>query len=524
MIGFFLKPRLLVAALLGTVLLLGGLSGCKNGPFQTTELELPTVELLPNDTFFAEYQWNLPLINAPRAWALADLLQAGGDASHAVVAVIDQAVQAGHPDLAGVLTNDGYDFVRNTTIPGGSTTTTAWHGTHVAGIIGALTNNEMGVAGVAGNRAEAPRVKIMPLAVLGDDGSGSFAALTNAILYAAGLENDSGRLPGRRADVINMSLGAERSSSLGLSFDEAMLQSAIEDARARGVVVVAAAGNGPPNGDPMAGIGQRGGVDVPAVLAGVIGVGSVYRSGTDDSGTPIVTRSIFSDYGDGLDIMAPGGSGVEENQPYGVASTLSTPNNYGEMPGTSMAAPHVAAVLALGRYIAPHASVGDLETVLFRTTRSIGNATEYGFGLVDAEQFMQTFWSRSRLVAARDVAETRQSTAEFLSNRLRTIRDSVVTESDGVLGGTPTGRIRVILDPAVLERAADPQALLDEVAAAGGVRWVAQGRHWNRAALPVDATADVLEVAAALEAHTAVILAGPETDTPLRAYAAPFQE
>ncbi|MDV7397665.1 S8 family serine peptidase, partial [Arthrospira platensis SPKY1] len=104
----------------------------------------------------------------------------------------------------------------------------SFHGTHVTGTVAAATNNGIGVAGVAFD------ARVMPLRVLGQRG-GTIYDIIQAVHFAAGLPNDSGTLPTRRADVINLSLGTTAFS--------ANLQGALDQARAAGVVVVAAAGN-----------------------------------------------------------------------------------------------------------------------------------------------------------------------------------------------------------------------------------------------------------------------------------------
>ncbi|MFQ5575274.1 MAG: S8 family serine peptidase, partial [Terriglobia bacterium] len=193
-----------------------------------------------------------------------------------------------HPDLAGKVIN-GPDFFNDDL----DSFDDHGHGTHVAGLAAAITNNGRGVAGVSwGSR-------ILGLKVLGRYGYGYYGDIAQAIIYAA----DNG------ADVINMSLGGGGYSQT--------LQDAIDYADAAGVVVIAAAGN---SGDRT--------MSYPAGNRHVMGVGA---TDTDDS------KASFSTYNESVDISAPG------------VSNLSTypGNRYAWMSGTSMATPHVAGLAAL---------------------------------------------------------------------------------------------------------------------------------------------------------------------------------
>jgi len=235
-----------------------------------------------NDYYFVKgYQWALTKIQAPQAWDLTT------GCSTISIAVLDTGVDMSHPDLSGkVVGNVNYSS-------SGTVSDVYGHGTHVAGIAAAATNNGQGVAGLGYNSA------ILNVKVLGDDGAGTYSAVAYGIVWAA----DHG------ARVINMSLGGTSLSST--------LQDAVNYAWGKGVVLVAAAGN---NGNNVP--------FYPAYFQNVIAVAS---TDSTDSLTP------YSDRGDWVDVAAPGDS---------IWSTR--PNNsYGSMSGTSMASPHVAGLAAL---------------------------------------------------------------------------------------------------------------------------------------------------------------------------------
>jgi subtilisin family serine protease len=285
-----------------------------------------TAQVVPADDPQQDRQWGLPAINAKRAWA-------EGDASGQVVAVIDSGVDGGHPDLAAALV-PGHDYVRGDSDPDDE----SGHGTHVAGTVAAVAGNGVGVAGAA------LRAKVMPIKVLDAAGSGSSADVAAAIRLAV----ESG------ADVINLSLGGPTPSTL--------MSAAISDALAKGVPVVAAAGNqssSTPN--------------YPAAQPGVIAVGAVDRT---------LAHASFSNTGNHLAVVGPGVSihGTTRR-------TDAAPSGYGAMSGTSMATPHVASVVALLRAAAPTADVSRLRDAVVDTAADLGatgHDATYGAGLVDA--------------------------------------------------------------------------------------------------------------------------------------------
>jgi thermitase len=236
----------------------------------------------PNDTYYSGYQYGLQTTQTNLAWDIAQ-----GNSTQEI-AVLDTGVDYTHPDLDGK-TIKGYDFVDNDNAPMDAN----GHGTHVAGIAAAETNNATGIAGTA------PNTKILAVRVLDANGSGTLEDVADGIRYAA----DSG------AEVINMSLGCDCHT--------VALEDAVNYAWNKGVVIVAAAGND-----------NTSATFEPASYTNVIAVGAVNNKDR---------KASFSNYGTWVDVVAPG---------VDIASTYPG-NQYVYMSGTSMASPFVAGLAAL---------------------------------------------------------------------------------------------------------------------------------------------------------------------------------
>ena len=315
-------------------------------------------------------QWHYPLINLPAAWDTT----VGSD--DVVVAVVDTGILSGHPDLRGQLV-PGYDFIRNRLDAGdgdgidpnpedpgnsGDPGASSFHGSHVGGTVAAAGNNGIGVAGVAyGSR-------IMPLRALSASGGSSYD-VSQAVRFAAGLANDSGIVPQRRADVINLSLGGESFSQLN--------QALYQELHEAGVIVVAAAGN---EASTRA--------SYPASYDKVISVSAV------DAQARLTN---YSNRGSRVDVAAPGGDNARDfngdGYPDGVLSTGRSANGfaYTFLSGTSMAAPHVAGVMALMKSVNPDLTPADVDALLEggELTDDLGNPGRddlYGHGLINARK------------------------------------------------------------------------------------------------------------------------------------------
>ncbi|MFJ5830922.1 S8 family serine peptidase [Streptomyces sp. NPDC093089] len=335
----------------------------------------------PNDTDYAK-QWDLfePTggMNVPAAW---DKTTGTG----VTVAVIDTGYAA-HSDLAGNIVA-GYDFIStsadardgngrdadakdegdwNATAgecgTGSTASNSSWHGTHVAGTIGAVTNNTKGIAGIAYN------AKIQPVRVLGKCG-GSSSDIADAITWASG-----GTVPGVPANanparVINLSLGGASSTC------PSVYQTAINGAVSRGTTVVVAAGNSNANASGF----------TPANCSGVITVASTSREGN---------RSYYSNYGTIVDVAAPGGEtrrstdtpGTVTTPENGIYSTLNSglttqsTENYKPYQGTSMAAPHIAGLAALLKSAKSTLTPAEIESAIKTNARPLPGTCTGGCG------------------------------------------------------------------------------------------------------------------------------------------------
>lgn len=324
--------------------------------------------MTPNDTHYATYLWGLQSgtggLRADQAWNTTS-------GAGVVVAVLDTGY-VNHTDLDPNLL-PGYDFISNKSVAGDGggrdadprdpgdyyrNQSSSWHGTHVAGTVAAVGNNGKGVIGAAyGSR-------VVPMRVLGR-GGGYTSDIVDGIVWASGGSVAGVPANANPAEVINMSLGGSGACS-------STYQNAINAAVARGTTVVVAAGN-----DNL----DAGGF-TPASCNNVINVAATNKAGT---------RASYSNYGSRIDVAAPGG-----DSPDCTTLVVSTGNagtkgpsteNYTCMAGTSMAAPHVAATVALMQSVASTPlTPAQVESILKATLRPFpgSNDRPIGTGIVDA--------------------------------------------------------------------------------------------------------------------------------------------
>ena len=328
---------------------------------------------VPNDPLFGQ-QWDLfdPTagVRAPAAW---DRSTGAG----VRVAVIDTGVRP-HADLVGNLL-PGYNFISDSFVSGGppgsgrsndasdlgdavtanycgtgsQASNSSWHGTHVSGIVAATAGNAVGVTGVAFN------AKVVPLRVLGRCG-GYSSDIADAIVWGAGIPVLGVPVNPNPAKVLNMSLGGD-------GFCGTTLQTAISAARAKGAVVVVAAGNY--NADAS--------TTFPANCSGVIAVAATGKSGG---------KASYSNFGSNVTLAAPGGdSGAGILSTLNAGATTPGADSYAFYMGTSMATPVVSGVVALMFAVNSSLTPDQVTTMLKASARPFpAPCVKCGAGIVDA--------------------------------------------------------------------------------------------------------------------------------------------
>lgn len=380
-----------------------------NVRLQRLQAASPT-PFFPNDVQFSQ-QWALQLpstvaagLNMPTAWGRWGGLSKSS--APVTMAVVDTGVRFDHPDLSGRLL-PGYDFVSeleyandgngrdsDASDPGDWVTraesftaafrgcdveNSTWHGTGIAGLMAANHSNGLGVSGVY------PQGQILPVRVAGKCGA-SLSDLLDGLRWAAGLPVAGVPSNPHPARVINLSYG-------GSSACDAAYQTAINEVRAAGALVVVAAGN---NG---------GALTRPADCQGVVAVTATRSDGA---------KADYASFGPLVALAAPGGSGYAGSDA-GLLTTLDTGHQgpvgatYGELTGTSFAAPLAASVAGMMWAVNPNLTLSDVERLLRQAVRphahsavlgscqnglfsqGVCNCTTStcGSGLLDADQALQ---------------------------------------------------------------------------------------------------------------------------------------
>lgn len=285
----------------------------------------------PNDPAY----YNTAFVYAPQRMNAAGAWDFTLGNPNVVIAILDTGVNANHPEFAGRIV-PGYDFINYDANPDDDN----GHGTHVAGIATAGTNNGIGNVGICG------ACSLMPVKILSNTGTGLWSQVAAGITFAA----DNG------ADIINLSLGGYSAS--------ATMQSAIEYAQQKGILVVAAAGND-----------NRSDAFYPAAFQDVIGV-----SATDQNDE----RWPLSNFGDYIDVAAPGVT---------IYNTFNDLNNYYNgyafYSGTSMASPHVAGLAGLLLSQDQSRTPAQITALITSTAKDLGAPgwdPYFGYGRVDADK------------------------------------------------------------------------------------------------------------------------------------------
>lgn len=338
-------------------------------------------------------QWDMHVIKVGTAWGYYASLPVRG----AAIAIIDTGVDVTHPDLQGGRIIRQHCFVTypgNTSTSGSFAIDTDGHGTNVAGIADADTNNAFGFAGVA---YDAPLLayRIFPTTPSGGCEGSTSAQCSTTDVDEADAINDA---VAHGAKVINLSLGAAGPLS---NCKDTIEENAVEAAIQHGVVVVAASGNG--NSAGGAGVAS---LDCPAAYPGVIAVGAEGPAGTSNG-------EVVASYSNYTTSSGPGGGGIYLVAPGGTANDSSDTNDLhfvenitssqmagalayckvdfageagdcrGGFSGTSQATPHVTGVVSLMLGLRPNLSPAQIASDLCASAHDIGDGKE-GCGRVDA--------------------------------------------------------------------------------------------------------------------------------------------
>lgn len=302
-----------------------------------------------NDPRYEADQWYLQRISASRAWSLAYGGGFAGNLGTVQVAIIDSGIDVNHPEFRGRLMT-GYNYLA----PGAPPVDDYGHGTHVAGLLGAVANNAGGIAGVA------PKVRIDARKVLNSQGSGTISNVSRAIREAA----DSG------AEIINLSLES--------SAPNPTMEAAVKYAHSKGSLLIAAAGNFYPSP-----------VSWPAAYGDVIAVAATNYNDK---------HATYSNAGSQVELAAPGGEralSILSTWPGNVKcrdkAAIIAQSDYCTSEGTSMAAAIVSGAAALIKSVRPDYTAEQIRQLLRTTTTPLSeSATLVGSGRLDVHTALRT--------------------------------------------------------------------------------------------------------------------------------------
>jgi len=314
----------------------------------------------PNDQLF-RYQYALSnpggqllIPGSPTAKPQADIKATGawdyvkGD-PNTLIAVLDTGIDYTHPDLASKVIDHGRDFVNDDD----DAYDDAWHGTHVAGIIAAATNNSEGIAGVAWN------CRLLAGKIISASGEGDYSDLIEALIWAADYTNGNAKV-----GVINMSIGGPEPDDF--------LEEALRYAYNKGIVLIAAAGN-----EASQGISYPAAYDSYCLAVGATDYNDKVAS--------------FSNYGPELDVAAPG-VGIISTIPLAQTDPGYLPYAYAN--GTSMATPHVAGLAALIKSAKPWLGASDIMKLIKYSPDDVEAAgfDDYtGYGRINAKRALAPY-------------------------------------------------------------------------------------------------------------------------------------
>ncbi len=292
-----------------------------------------TPQYTPTDTYYSR-EWHITDMNVDDVW---DMTRGSADV---LVAVIDTGLDRTHPDLQNANIRDGLDAVYS----GACTKDYEGHGTSTTGLITAVMDNSIGIAGIA------PNVGIVPISVMDSSKNMYSSYVITAIKAAADAS----------CDIINMSLGSDAFST--------QFESAIQYAYDKGCIIVASAGNSADEGNP---------INYPASYDHVISVGAV------DSSNVI---TYFSNYNNYVDVVAPG------QQVYTTTSYDLDGMYYSYCSGTSFSSPCVAGVAALVKSVYPDMTPDSFEALVQTTSSDLGDTgydPYYGYGLINVQALLE---------------------------------------------------------------------------------------------------------------------------------------